>query len=234
MIEQRTITMRKLSRYKGVVVGSIVISVSFFALPYWVFGLDKVTPIFTAIGGLLFSIPIKYLWYIFKQPVLKIKEEVEERSIPIKQKTYGFIIEKTGNWTYSVNRIVVENIGRSAAKNCKGWIVIGESKERVCWTIPTERPNATINVKDEERLDFCAYYKKGPKTYEAITKGGIQKNVPQRFASDESTIQFDIGDPRIKSLDDQEQCEVLITSDNAEPVKAEVMFEKDKIRIVNG
>lgn len=35
-------------------------------------------------------------------------------------------------------------------------------KRRICWAISKERPNATINVYDDERLDVCGFYLSGP------------------------------------------------------------------------
>jgi len=68
-------------------------------------------------------------------------------------------------WNYRVNSVIVRNIGKSVAKNCKGYILCGDKwkvKRRICWAISTERPNATINVNDDERLDVCAFYLSGP------------------------------------------------------------------------
>jgi hypothetical protein len=39
------------------------------------------------------------------------------------------------DWRYRANRRIVENSGRSAAKNCKGYIDTGKRKERVCWMV---------------------------------------------------------------------------------------------------
>lgn len=50
--------------------------------------------------------------------------------------------------------------------------------------VPKERPNATINKKDEERLDFCAYYKEGPEEYTPV--GGFDpEEVPKIIAQTE-------------------------------------------------
>lgn len=127
------------------------------------------------------------------------------------------------------NRIIVKNIGKSAAKNCKGWIVTEKGKERVSWVVPKERPTATINVNDEERLDFCAYYKEGPEKY-TPTAALKSEEAPKIISPTEEgwkTL------PEARPLDHLKEkgCQVLITSENAEPVKAQVTFREGEIEI---
>ncbi len=158
---------QQVQKYLLAVIVAEVIVLFFFTLPFR-YVLPIQAPIFTAIGGLLFSVPIAYFWRVYTEPVLQIKEEVEQRGITVERIKFGFAGdgEEHKRWKYIANRIIVENNGRSAAKNCKAWILTEKSKERVCWTVPKERPNATINVKDAERLDFCAYYQEGPESYD--------------------------------------------------------------------
>jgi hypothetical protein len=207
----------------AIIVSEIIVIVFFIILPYYVLAEQKST--FLAIGGLLFSVPITYFWRVYTEPVLQIKDEVEQIDWKVKHR---LIPEHSLNWDYSVNKIIVENTGRSAAKNCKAWILIGTRKERVCWTIPKERPNATINVKDAERLDFCAYYKEGPETY---LGSGEYVKTPKIFPSDENELSTFIDTADLKKLDGLINCIVLITSDNAEPIKAKVIFGEDKIKV---
>lgn len=47
-----------------------------------------------------------------------------------------------------------------AAEGCKADLKIGESLLRICWTVPEERPSATINAQSEEPLDVCAVLSK--------------------------------------------------------------------------
>jgi hypothetical protein len=171
-------------------------------------------PMFLALGGLLFSIPINYAWNVYKQPVLRIKRQVELRKFDVE------LTKDHLNWIYEAKRIIVENVGRSAAKNCKGWIVTDVGKERVCWTVPKERPNATINVKDSERLDFCAYYVEGLSEYSPAS-GLPPKEVPKRISPTEDGWKEQFKNRDITNLT---ECKILITSDNAKPVEARVVF----------
>lgn len=112
-----------------------------------------IPPVIIAIAGLMFQIPIGLFWTSYKRPILEI-DGVEFGELNIGTE-----------WVYKVNSVIVKNVGRSAAKNCKGYILVGdkwEGKKRVCWAVSAERPNATINVKDDERLNICAFYVKGP------------------------------------------------------------------------
>lgn len=198
-----------------VIVGFLVVSLFFFGVPFLIWGLNGLTPVGMAIGGLLFSIPLRLFGETFNQPVLEIKKEFELAKLEI----------SAGEWIYTVNRIIVENKGRSAAKNCKGWIIDGNNKKRVCWIIPNERPNATINVKDTERLDFCAYYKEGPKDIKSHK--GV--SLPEKIAPTE--VGWHPHPYGAEDLSHRTKCEVLITSDNARPINAEVIFEEDKIKV---
>ncbi|MCZ7401081.1 MAG: hypothetical protein O8C61_02535 [Candidatus Methanoperedens sp.] len=216
-----------MKKYILAVIVAEVIVLFFFALPFR-YVLPSQAPIFTAIGGLLFSVPIAYSWRIYTEPVLQIKEEVEQRGITVEQTRYGFAGEEYNRWNYIANRIIVENSGRSAAKNCKAWILTEKSKERVCWTVPKERPNATINVKDAERLDFCSYYKEGPENY---NYRDIIKRIPKIYISDENQLPVLIETANLKSVEGLTDCKVLITSDNADAIEAKVIFEDNKIKI---
>ena len=209
--------VKSLIRYKLTILSGILLIVPLGA-SYFYFG--ELNPVIAAIGGLLFSIPVRFFWLSCMSPILKIKEQEERRIFHLGEQ----------KWEYVANRVIVENTGRSAARNCKGYIVTEEGKERVCWTVLKERPNATINAKDEERLDFCAFYKRGP-----IHNGrviGKEQEVPRIIAPTEE------GWPpkplNCRQLNGIETCEVLVTADNAEPVDAKIRFNtgKGEIEIV--
>lgn len=57
---------------------------------------------------------------------------------------------------YNVNRILIRNEGKSAAKNCKGVLKVDYMEYRVCWSVPTERSTATLNAHSMEYLDLAA------------------------------------------------------------------------------
>lgn len=211
--------VKSVIRYKLSILSGILIIVPLGA-SYFYFG--ELNPVIAAIGGLLFSIPVRFFWQVYTGPVFTIKG-VERRICHL---------GKNREWEYVANRIIVENKGRSAAKNCKGYIVVGEGKERVCWTVPKERPNATINAKDEERLDFCAFYKSGPSHEGPMVIGKGQKEVPRIIAPTEEA--WPPEPLKCRQLDEIETCKVLVTADNAEPVAANIRFntEKGEIEIV--
>lgn len=167
------------------------------------------TPIIAAVGGLLFSIPIGLFWQTYTRPVLEITA-IEPRSFnPGDDRT----------WEYMANRIIVANIGRSAAKNCKAYLAVGAARERVCWTVPRERPSATINTNDHERLDFCAFYVSGPETR---MYRGQNETIPRIIAPTEDGWQ----NPwECRRLDGIQECTVLVTADNTEPVERRVGFD---------
>lgn len=208
-----------MNKYKLSIISAILVII-LFIVSILIFG--ELRPEIAAIGGLLFTIPIRFFWHTYMSPVLKVKENPECMS---------FHLDDCG-WEYVANRIIVENSGRSAAKNCKGYIVVREVKERVCWTVPQERPNATINAKDEEKLDFCAFYKSGPSLDTSSIVGGKKQKIriPKIIAPTEE------GWPQkpleCRRLDGIKMCEVLITADNAEPIDAKIRFNMDKIEIL--
>ena len=57
---------------------------------------------------------------------------------------------------YNVNRILIRNEGKTAAKNSKGVLKVDDIEYRVCWSVPTERSVATINAHSMEYLDLSA------------------------------------------------------------------------------
>lgn len=73
---------------------------------------------------------------------------IEEKSIPYHLRQFTV--------PYNVNRILIRNEGRSAAKNSKGVLKVDDIEYRVCWSIPTERSVVTINAHSMEYLDLSA------------------------------------------------------------------------------
>lgn len=214
--------VKSLIRYMPTVLSGIIIIVGLVASVHL---LGKLNPVIAAVGGLLFSIPVRFFWQSYMMPILKIKgvETIDFNPGDIR-------------WKYKANRIIVENSGRSVAKNCKGYIIVEKEKERVCWTIPMERPNATINAKDNERLDFCGFKISGPsmvtETYTSQNgKEEKQITIPEIIAPTEEKW----GDPwKCRPLYGIDECKVLVTADNAEPIEAKIEFniQKKEIEIV--
>lgn len=208
---------KTLKRYKHSIVSALMITGGLCAS---IVIFRRLDPLIAAIGGLLFSIPIRFFWESHMTPILRIKEEPEIRRFHLGE-------EITGRWGYDSNRILVENTGRRAAKNCKGYIVIKNSKERVCWTVPKERPNATINAMDEEKLDFCAFLKDGPHGGPIGAGDGLK---PPRIISPTEEC-WPNNPTKCRPLMKIEECEVLVTADNAEPVRAGIRIDIEKERI---
>ena len=206
---------------------SVVIISGCLALSFYISG--ELHPVIAAVGGLLFTIPIRLGWQSYLKPVLEFKG-VEPISFT----------PKNTNLQYIAQRIIVENSGRSAAKNCKGYVIYKEGKierkERVCWMVPQERPNATINPRDNERLDFCAFLDRPYALTVNPTIGGIIVDLPpdpdiKVIAPTEE--KWDLLDYR--RLAEIKECKVLVTADNTEPVEAKVKInsEERKIELVN-
>ena len=80
-----------------VIDGFLVVSLFFFGVPFLIWGLNGLTPVGIAIGGLLFSIPLRLFWETFNQFVLEIKKEFELAKREI----------SAGEWIYTVNRIIL-------------------------------------------------------------------------------------------------------------------------------
>jgi hypothetical protein len=160
--------------------------------------LKEVNPIITTFIGLLFSLPVSMFWFEYKNPVLKI-----ENWKPITLSS-GFIgPDRICNKICNV--IFVENVGRSAAKKCKAYIVTNGNKVRLGGSIPSERPNATINVNDNEGLDFFFFYTGGNKFYFS-TENGLETT---------------------RESDPITDCKILITSENADPVEIKVKINSN-------
>ena len=200
-----------------------IILVGGLAISYYL--LNELNPLIAAVGGLLFTVPIRFFWESYNKPVLNFKG-IE---------TAGFL-PGDADWSYNANRIIVENSGRSAAKNCKGYISIETTKVRVCWMVPKERPNATINAHDEESLDFCAFYVSGPthmktKTIPIDNDKRVLIEIPKVIAPTEETWYNPQETPNSRILDKVDNCKVLITADNTNPVEAKIEFDRENNKI---
>lgn len=178
---------------------------------------SQLFPIFAAIGGLLFSIPIKMFWDSYKSPNLIILADPELRQITLYDRPYH-------GTTYVANRIIVRNTGRTAATNCKGYIIHHSDqlyKERVCWST-FEREIVTINKNDDERLDYCAF------NQSSETTTGLGRfpavSVPTEKGWDTPRALHD------KALTDK--YEVLITSDNANQAKRSIALDTRAKKII--
>jgi len=191
------------------IIGGLVISFLF---------LGELNPIIAAVGGLLFSVPIQFFWLAYTSPILAIKG-----AEPV---IFNLGDDIKGIWRYKAYRIIIQNEGRSAAKNCKGYIIVRERKERICWTVPKERPNATINAKDNERLDFCAFYKSDPSGVPIVVENRVQP--PRIIAStEEGWPGLEETDPyKCRLLDGIKECKCLITADNADPIEVDVAINE--------
>ncbi|AIC17166.1 exported protein of unknown function [Nitrososphaera viennensis EN76] len=86
-------------------------------------------------------------------PVVPIDLVAFETTDPAIPKRYRRFVLR-----YYVSRIIVENLGRNAADNCKGVLEIKKTKLKVCWHLPSERNKITINSCSLEYLDLCAVF----------------------------------------------------------------------------
>jgi len=59
---------------------------------------------------------------------------------------------------YQSNHVKIINRGKTAAIDCKAFLVINTDSERVAWMLPTNKESFTntLNVEDEEYVDLCA------------------------------------------------------------------------------
>jgi len=157
-------------------------------------------------------------------PIYKIREEYLSPVLLIVGKQGPFslnFVNLTGmkgyerTYLFLAWRIVVKNEGFvTTAEECKCFIV-GVNKERLCWNVHTEgQPSImTINIKEEEALDFCAF---GVDVIDKIfspTENGWKDKRP-----------IDISQPIVVF-------KVLVTSKNAKQVEANVIIDSIKKEI---
>lgn len=114
-------------------------------------GEGVITATVFAVIGILFSIPAEMINQIYKRPILVIKGS-EDRIFHLSDSL------STGLHEYLGTRLIIENNGKSAAKNCKGYLVTNICKERIRWLVGNEK--VIINQEDNERLDTFAFYQK--------------------------------------------------------------------------
>jgi len=156
-----------------------------------------------------FVVPIGIFRKDYYSPFLRIKKEIEAEMIVLDPKCPTYV-------QYKGMKITVENIGRSAAKECKCYFVTDKNKERVCWVTPAERPNAKINIKGSEPLYFCGF--------------------PMRVSSDSILVipnEEGWQDTKLTGPEPLPKCKLLVTSENAEPVEGivKIDFKHETIEI---
>jgi hypothetical protein len=212
------LSMNVIRKYLYPIFVAALIAAFFFILPIFATSLASYGGIFNSIGGLLFAGDIAYFWSIFQVPVLVV-DGIERVRFNIS----GPVMSSyQPSWEYSANRIIVRNKGRSAARNCKGWILMGDRKERVAWVV-RDSQNITINQRDSERLDFCAYYVSGQRE---VTISSETRRAPWIIRSTENGWSNSPWNDEIfeESPISRVRAAVLVTADNADPVERAVYF----------
>ena len=158
-----------------------------------------------------------FLFQTYNKPILRF-----DSNIQMVQFDYQQTMEPHGSVaifaSYKVGRIKVNNIGKNAASNCKAYLSVENNKVRVCWTIPSEQPNAIINRDDYEEIDFCAFdinprRDRWPSII-APTEDGWGET------PDDSRNLADI-------VASKKLVKVIVTSDNADPIRATIKFHAD-------
>jgi hypothetical protein len=199
--------------YRETLVSGAVISFGIYATIIYFNGLR---PEIAAMGGLLYSIPIKFFWDSYMRPIIVCKDADIDMLSPMPI--------KNPRWIYRAKRIAIENIGRSGVKNCKGYIL--SLGKRIYWT-SNGQLDITINPKDKEKLDIFAFYDEGPTTVTIMQDGRFwEMIIPEIMIRDEKGWP----DPwKCRTHYHNDNFKVLITADNADPIHLIIEFNlKDK------
>lgn len=108
---------------------------------------------------------MKYFEDRFFRPVIKIGQDTFFSIVNLRP-DLGLKVKEED--LYTINRIVVRNIGRTAAKDCKIYLQYQLSAfpglQRLAWLTSDKNSvytTITLNVQDEEYADFCAVSKDG-------------------------------------------------------------------------
>jgi hypothetical protein len=152
------------------------------------------------ISTLLVKIGILDRYY---RPLLKIGEDV-----PVRTRLRN---EEGNPIEFIAHRIVVRNTGRTAAKDCKAYIKIGETLvQRTAWMISdNDRPHTvTLNVEDLEYVDLYA-----------ISQDGRTRVIPLEHGYSEGTISSCMSVPQNVNA-----VTLRISSSNAGPVESIIAF----------
>ena len=126
------------------------------------------------IAGILLRLWISY----YLRPILVIEgnESIITRVIYLKG-------SNDLDEVFYANRVSIKNIGRSAAKDCKAYIVYRKDHvERAAWMIPDMNSGytLTLNVQDSEFIDLCAVSQKSIRVIPSERGYGTQHYEPIR------------------------------------------------------
>jgi hypothetical protein len=148
---------------------------------------------------------VNWIWSRYLRPNLVIEDIVVR----------GFHLKDANNdrVTYYSNRVRIANNGRTAARECKAFLLINESMERVAWMIPYRNDGYTnnLNAFDSEYLDVCAINDDGSKIIATTEHGYEDKEDSARHL-----------DRKTKDM------KLRISAANAKPTEAYVHFIENK------
>jgi len=113
--------------------------------------------------------------------------------------------------SYLANRITVKNTGKSAARDCKAYIDLEESTQRVVWLLPDKNSGFTIiiNAEDKEFVDLCAIRETNEYRIIPPEQGYVfedEVNYVTMLTSDQGVVELTL----------------RITSSNAKPIERKV------------
>lgn len=133
------------------------------------------------------------------------------------------------NYRYMTYKIIVENNGRSASKNCKADILhINNIKRRIGWENVKREQDVIINKKGYGKVNFCAFLIDDNTYIPGMTEDNHKFRPPNIIFSDEN------GWSDLSSSDGFNNSFVngiQITSENADPVYAMIDIDIDKKKI---
>ena len=234
--------------YTWFILSSLLIIVGVSVSYFYFKGHSFIIGAIGTVAGLLSQIPIKLFLESYGRPILEIDKFITE-SEDLKVAT-DFEMNPNSEWLYyKISSVIIKNVGRSAAKNCKGYIKTennDESVARVCWAISKERPNATINVKDTERLHICAFCvkEKIPETTtNRIKRGEIKENEKPydiirpnednwpKEGLDAKTFRYNWQKGRNFNANDK-SIKILVTAENARSIEISARINTSEMKAV--
>jgi hypothetical protein len=115
------------------------------------------------VGGIIgfgSSIGVNLIQAYTTRPILSIGEQIREWDIDLYPEYMEEDQDELRPSYWSAARIIVENQGRTAAKDCKASIIVNGIGTRVAWMIPKNDFTVTINAHDTELIGLCALHPK--------------------------------------------------------------------------
>lgn len=175
----------------------VLLVVEIFTMLFSVFVIKELNILISSTFSVIFTGIVTFFLNRYSKPILRITNNTESIRFPLNKSYPAYEIMEC-------RRIPVENIGRTAAYNCRGYFKTNNNRYHVFWANYDKNKNITINPNDVEYLNCWAVSTRFPNNMRVLTDDGWKDFF----------------------LDELQDCKVIVTAVNADTVETSVQIDQ--------